>query len=604
MSNSNKFASPKALRRPNTPPAVLRVMLVRCNGQAGAKLGVCLSRLKKPALDVEQVASVDDARRALTQHDYDVILLCADATLQGSTVALRHLQDCAADTPIVAITQNDETEFSEQMLSLGAQDCVALATLADEDFLRRILRYAAARKAAQRQIAHLRNFDSLTGLLNRDSLRDTLQRLVAKAAAEQSLVAVLMLNLDRFKLVNETLGPSRGDKLLQEVSSRLRSCLAESDILARYNGDEFVAVSTAVGSPQETTLIAQKLLNALSRPVVIEGHEVYVTGSVGITVFPGDGEDSDVLLSNADAAVSRAKDLGRNHYQFYTLDMNAKTNRRLSLESELRRALDRGEFVLHYQPQFDLSQRRIAGFEALVRWEHPQLGLIPPNDFIPLAEETGLIAPLGEWVLGEACAQAKVWHAAGHRDLRMSVNLSSRQFFQENVLETVTRTLDKTHLPPGCLELELTESAVMQDPDEATVTLCLLSNMGIRIAIDDFGTGHSSLNHLKRFPIDCLKIDRSFVTDVTVNTEDAAIVQAIIAMAHSLKLDVVAEGVETIEQLRFLESYNCDMIQGYLVSRPLTAEQITRTFLPDAGSRPEILPFGLAAAGALQSRGG
>jgi diguanylate cyclase (GGDEF)-like protein len=602
MSSSNKSVLPKALRR-NTPAAGARVLLVSDNAQEGAKLGASLRRLEKPLLDVEHVTNVDEAKHAVERQDYDLILMCAEATMQGSTVALQHLQDGASDTPIVVIAQNDEAEFSEQMLSLGALDCVTLAALADQDLLRRVLRHAAARKAAQRQIARLQNFDSLTDLLNRDSLRDTLRRLVAKAAAEQSLVAVLMLNLDRFKLVNETLGPSRGDKLLQEVSNRLRACLADSDILARYNGDEFVAVSTGVGSPQEATLIAQKLLNALSRPMVIEGHEVYVTGSIGITVFPGDGEDSDVLLSNADAAVSRAKDLGRNHYQFYTLDMNAKTNRRLSLESELRRALDRGEFVLHYQPQFDLSQRRIAGFEALVRWEHPQLGLIPPNDFIPLAEETGLIAPLGEWVLGEACAQAKQWQAAGHRDLRMSVNLSSRQFFQENVLETVTRTLEKTNLAPASLELELTESAVMQDPDEATVTLCLLSNMGVRIAIDDFGTGHSSLNHLKRFPIDCLKIDRSFVTDVTVNTEDAAIVQAIIAMAHSLKLDVVAEGVETIEQLRFLEGYKCDMIQGYLVSRPLTAEQIGRTFLPNAGSRPEILPFGLAAAGALQSRG-
>lgn len=602
MSNLNKFFLPKALR-PSTPPAALRVLLLRDNAQDDAKLATCLNRLEKPVLDVEQVEGIDEAKHALDRRDYDLILMCAGATVQGSMVTLQHLLDCAADTPIVVITQNDETEFSEQMLSLGAQDCTTRAVLADADSLRRVLRYAAARRAAQRQIARLQNFDSLTNLLNRDSLRDALRRLVAKAAAERSLVAVLMLNLDRFKLVNETLGPSRGDKLLQEVSSRLRSCLTDTDILARYNGDEFVAVSTGLGSAPEATLVAQKLLNALSRPVVIEGHEVYVTGSIGITVFPGDGEDSDVLLSNADAAVSRAKDLGRNHYQFYTLDMNAKTNRRLSLESELRRALDRGEFVLHYQPQFDLSQRRITGFEALARWEHPQLGLIPPNDFIPLAEETGLIAPLGEWVLGEACAQAKTWQAAGHRDLRMSVNISSRQFFQENVLETVTRTLEKTHLAPNGLELELTESAVMQDPDEATVTLCLLSNMGIRIAIDDFGTGHSSLNHLKRFPIDCLKIDRSFVTDVTVNTEDAAIVQAIIAMAHSLKLDVVAEGVETIEQLRFLESYKCDMIQGYLVSRPLTAEQIGRTFLPNAGNRPEILPFGLAAASALQSRG-
>jgi diguanylate cyclase (GGDEF)-like protein len=487
------------------------------------------------------------------------------------------------------------------MIEHGALDCLVMSDT-DDSALRRVLRYSADRKRTRQHIAWLKNFDTLTELPNRELLRTHLRDAIARSKGDNRLFAVLMLNLDRFKLVNETLGPSRGDRLLQEVSARLRSCLPESDLLARHNGDEFVVVSNGLSTAQDATFVAQKMLNALSRPVMIEGHEVYVTGSIGISVFPGDGEDSDVLISNADAAVSRAKEMGRNHFHFYTMDMNAKTTRRLSLESELRRALDRGEFVLHYQPQFDLAGRRITGFEALARWQHPDLGLVPPNDFIPLAEETGLIAPLGDWVLREACTQAKVWHASGHRDLRMAVNLSSRQFFQENVLETVTRALDKTRLPPGCLELELTESCVMQNPDEATVTLCLLNNMGIRIAIDDFGTGHSSLNHLKRFPIDCLKIDRSFISDVTVNPEDGAIVQAIIAMAHGLKLNVVAEGVETIEQLRFLESFGCDMIQGYLVSRPLTAEQITRTFLPQSGARPEILPFGLAAAGGLQSR--
>jgi diguanylate cyclase (GGDEF)-like protein len=580
----------------------LRVLLVHSEAQAATDALRSLSRMKNPACRTRHVTSLSDAISALGKDDYTVVLLGAAATLQENMANVDRLTQSATETPVVMLSDSEDEIFAAEMIEHGALDCLVMAETS-ANTLRRVLRYAEETRRTRRHIARLKNYDALTELPNRELLRAYLDEAVAQAKADNRLLAVLMLNLDRFKLVNETLGPSRGDRLLQEVGSRLRACLPESDFLARHNGDEFVAVSQGLSTAQDATLIAQKMLNALSRPVMIEGHEVYVTGSIGISIYPPDGEDSEILISNADAAVTRAKESGRNHYQFYTLDMNAKTTRRLSLESELRRALERGEFLLHYQPQFDLAQRRITGFEALARWQHPDLGLVPPNDFIPLAEETGLIAPLGEWVLREACAQAKIWHTNGHRDLRMAVNLSSRQFFQENVLETVTRALDKTHLPPGCLELELTESCVMQNPDEATVTLCLLNNMGIRIAIDDFGTGHSSLNHLKRFPIDCLKIDRSFVHDVTLNPEDGAIVQAIIAMAHGLKLTVVAEGVETIEQLRFLESFNCDMIQGYLVSRPLTADQITRTFLPQSGQRPEILPFGLAAAGGLQSRG-
>lgn len=580
--------------------ADVRVLVVHDETTAAVEATQRLSRLKHPTCQPHHVASPSEAVAALSQADYTVVLLRAAANLQDNFDHLDRLTAAASDTPIILLSDNEDDVFTAEVTEHGALDCLVMAETNDPA-LRRTLRYADEIKRTRRHVERLKHYDPLTELPNRELLRAHLDTVVARAKAENRLVAVLMLNLDRFKLVNETLGPSRGDLLLQEVATRLRSCLPQSDFLARHSGDEFVAVSQGISSAEDATLIAQKMLNALSRPVVIEGHEVYVTGSIGISVFPPDGDESEVLISNADAAVSRAKETGRNHFQFYTLDMNAKTSRRLSLETELRRALERGEFLLHYQPQFDMAERRIIGFEALVRWQHPQLGLVPPNDFIPLAEETGLIAPLGDWVLREACTQAKAWHSAGHRDLRMAVNLSSRQFFQENVLETVTRALEKTGLPAHCLELELTESCVMQNPDEATVTLCLLNNMGIRIAIDDFGTGHSSLNHLKRFPIDSLKIDRSFVRDVTLNPEDGAIVQAIIAMAHGLKPSVVAEGVETVEQLRFLESFSCDMVQGYLVSRPLPADQITRTFLPQNGQRPEILPFGLAAA--KQTRG-
>lgn len=579
----------------------LRVLLVHNSSHGADHILQRLTQLHHRPCLIKSWTHTAEAAASLATEDYTLIFLVAAASLQETFRQFDRLADCAADTPVVVLCQSGDESFIQEIIEHGATDCLEVSSI-DDQTLRRVVRFAETSKRTQQHIAWLKNFDAVTELPNRDRLRAHLSEAIVRARHNDSLFSVLMLNLDRFKLINETLGQSRGDLLLQEIGTRLRSSLPTSDLLARHNGDEFVVVSHGLSVPEDATLIAQKMLNALSRPIMIEGHEVFITGSIGISVFPGDGADADVLISNADAAVSRAKDMGRNHFQFYTMDMDAKTTRRLSLESELRRALDRGEFLLHYQPQFDLAGQRITGFEALVRWQHPKLGLVPPNDFIPLAEETGLIAPLGEWVLQEACAQAVTWHANGHPNLRIAVNLSSRQFFQENVLDTVTRALNKTHLPPGCLELELTESCVMMNPDEAITTLRQIRDMGIRLAIDDFGTGHSSLNHLKRFPVDCLKIDRSFVNDVTANSEDGAIVQAIIAMAHSLKLQVVAEGVETIEQLRLLESYNCDMIQGYLLSRPLTAEQITLTFLPRIGQSPDVLPFGLAAAGRSPTR--
>ena len=581
--------------------ADMHVLLVHPDVQEAELAQRHLMSLQRPACLVHYVATLDEAAATLDQKDYSLILMSAASSLRENFSQLDRLADCAPDTPIIILHQATDEVFADEIIEHGAMDCLVMSDT-DDNMLRRALRYAANTKYLRQHIAKLENFDALTELPNRDQLRAYLAKAISNAKSDDQIFAVLMMNLDRFKLVNETLGPNRGDRLLQEISTRLRDCLLESDLLARGHGDEFIAVAKGLSAAQDATLVAQKMLNALGRPILIEGHDVYVTGSIGISIFPGDGTDPEVLISNADAAVTRAKGIGRNSFQFYAMDLDAKTSQRLSLESELRRALNRGEFLLHYQPKFDLAARRVTGFEALVRWQHPERGMIPPNDFIPMAEETGMIAQLGEWVLRTACTQAKIWHDNGHPDLHMAVNLSSRQFFQENVLYTVTRALNDTLLPPSCLELELTESCVMQNPDEAVATLRQLHDMGIRIAIDDFGTGHSSLNNLKRFPIDSLKIDRSFISDVINNPEDGAIVQAIIAMAHGLSLKVVAEGVETLEQLRYLEFYTCDVIQGYLLSRPITADQVTKTFLPATGVSPDILPFGLAAAGGAPSR--
>jgi EAL domain-containing protein (putative c-di-GMP-specific phosphodiesterase class I) len=344
-------------------------------------------------------------------------------------------------------------------------------------------------------------------------------------------------------------------------------------------GDEFVVVLNGINGAQDAAKVANKIIDVLSKPIVIDGHEVFVTTSIGISLFPSDGMDKNALITNADVAMYRAKEEGRNHFQFYTFGMNATTVEQLTLENDLRRAIERDELLLHYQPQISLPDRGVVGVEALVRWQHPELGLVPPARFIPIAEETGLIAPIGQWVLKTACAQARAWQDAGAPPIEMSVNMSSRQFHQENMLETVTNALQQSGLDAKQLTLEITESSLMQKPDDAVVTLCLLHNMGVGIAIDDFGTGYSSLGHLKRFPLQALKIDRAFINDVTKKPEDAAIVRAILAMAHSLSLKVVAEGVETEEQLEFLNQAGCDEIQGFLISKPVTAEEISETFI-------------------------
>jgi diguanylate cyclase (GGDEF)-like protein len=390
------------------------------------------------------------------------------------------------------------------------------------------------------------------------------------------MVALLLLDLDRFKLVNDTLGHAFGDKLLCNVAEQVQTCIRESDTLARLGGDEFVVVLTGVKGSQDAAKVANKITRQLSRPIVIEGHEAFVTAYIGISLFPNDGLDKNTLITNADVAMYRAKEEGRNHFQFYTFGMNATTVERLSLENDLRRALERDELVLLYQPQMNCSTGEVVGFEALVRWQHAELGLVPPARFIPIAEENGLIVPIGEWVLREACRQNKAWIDAGGKPMVVSVNLSSRQFHQESMLKTVTDTLELTKLDAKYLSLEITESSLMHDPDDAVVTLCLLHNMGVAISIDDFGTGYSSLG------LDYLQIDRAFVKDITENREDAAIVQAILAMAHSLRLKVVAEGVETEKQLQFLRQIGCDEVQGYFLAKPLPASAFAEQFAKPA----------------------
>jgi diguanylate cyclase (GGDEF)-like protein/PAS domain S-box-containing protein len=432
------------------------------------------------------------------------------------------------------------------------------------------------RKAAEERMVYIAQHDFLTGLPNRMMLHDRLTQAIAHAEREQRKVAVMFLDLDRFKAINDTLGHLTGDKLLQLVAGRISSVARTSDTVSRLGGDEFAIMLPYIENTDDIAMIALKLLASIAGPCVVDGNEIEVTTSIGISVFPEDGTDSESLIAHADAAMYQAKGNGRNNYQFFTREMNRRTLERILIKNKLSHALERNELFLLYQPQVDLQSGRIIGAEALVRWDNPLYGKVLPAQFIPIAEENGLIPPIGEWVLREACRQNQEWRKLGLMKITMAVNLSSVQFRQKNLGEIIKAILHESGLAPSGLELEITESVVMQDAEAAILLLEDMKAMGLKLSVDDFGTGYSSLNYLKRFPIDKFKIDQSFVCDLTTDTDDAVIVSTIISMAHSLKLKVIAEGVETAEQLAFLKQQGCDEMQGYYFSQPLSAEEFTK----------------------------
>lgn len=437
---------------------------------------------------------------------------------------------------------------------------------------------ALERKQAAETIRHLAYHDSLTSLPNRMLFRDRFLHALALAHRKKEMLAMLFLDLDRFKKINDTLGHAAGDRLLQAVAERLKKTLREGDTIARLGGDEFMILLSGVKAVEDAAKVAEKILYAIRPSFMIDGHELHITTSIGISLYPYDGQDTDTLVKNADIALYRAKEYGRNNYQLYTAAMNARAFEQLALENSLRRALEREELFLMYQPLIDLKTRTISGLEALVRWQSPNGQIHPPDTFIPLAEDTGLIVPMGEWIFNTACRQIKLWQSQGLEIYPVAVNLSARQFQQQNLIGEISKALEEHQVEPQYLAIELTESTILKNADLAIDTLREFKLMGIQISIDDFGTGYSSLSYLKRFPVDALKIDRSFVNDCIENADDAAIVSAIISMAHSLKLQVVAEGVETGSQLEFLRTQNCDKMQGYLISPPMAASQFA-TFL-------------------------
>ena len=472
--------------------------------------------------------------------------------------------------PIIVLTGNDDNNLALAAVKRGAQDYLVKGRL-DRELLLRSMQYAIERKRYQLQLEHQANYDALTGLPNRTLLNDRLRQSVYGQRLRRA-VAVVVIDLDHFKFVNNSLGHATGDRLLKAMAGRLRGMLRDGDTVARLGGDEFVLILNDQSSEEVIYRAMQRIADELARPLEIDGKELVVTCSAGISLYPQDGPDVETLLKNADAAMYRAKEHGRNNFRFFTAEMNERVNERLALESALRRALERRELVLHYQSRVDLATGAISGAEALLRWLHPEWGLVRPARFVPLAEETGLIVPIGEFVLLEACRQTRAWIDAGLAPGLTSVNLSARQFREEGLVRKVSRLLEETGLDPARLELELTESTVMHDVDVAIATLQGLKSLGISLSVDDFGTGYSSLAYLENLPIDKLKIDRSFVRDIVAGAdpgEEGVLAQAIISLGHNLGLHVVAEGVETDAQVRFLRKYKCDEVQGFFYGEPV-----------------------------------
>jgi diguanylate cyclase (GGDEF)-like protein/PAS domain S-box-containing protein len=510
--------------------------------------------------------------------------LAGRAWQADQSVAVRGIDDadagCAAPGNPASFECGIAFPIRSGETTLGVVECFGGELGWAEDLLPHLLTSVSAqigqylqRKQAEQALRYMAAHDSLTELPNRSLLHQTLRHAVSRHARHGAGLAVMFIDLDRFKMVNDTVGHSAGDRLLQECARRLTECLRSSDIVARLGGDEFAVVIEQFSALNYVSTVAQKILLALNKPFFIDGQEFLLAASIGISTFPEDGVDAETLLKNADVAMYRAKSEG-NAYYYYSSQLNAHNLARFTLETELRHAIARDELMLYFQPKLNLRSGRVTGVESLLRWRHPKLGMVSPVDFIPIAEETGLIIEIGQWVLKQACLQARQWQLHGYSWLRIAVNLSARQFAHKHLLHDISSMLVETGLAPESLELEITESVVMDNPEQAIKVLDELRAMGIHLSIDDFGTGYSSLAYLRKLPVDCVKIDRSFIKDIPFEADDMAISKSIISLGHSLRLMVVAEGVENEEQLRFMQEQGCDEIQGYVFSKPLPAREV------------------------------
>ncbi len=538
--------------------------------------------------------SAEEALAALANTTFDLVISDIDMGGMSGLELVPRVHSLSPDTVVVMVSGNQDIEFAIKALRVGAFDYITkpIDLRHVEASVERALNHCNLLKEKRRykeqietllqqrtaQVDWLAYYDTVTRLPNRALFEDRVEQAVAIAKATGQSLGVLFISLDQFKKVNDSLGHGPGDVLLREFAERLKSCISKSDTVARFGNDEFALVRTQIDGTKDVIETIASLSQVLKFSFDLPGHELFATASVGVSLFPVDGEDCQTLLKNAGAALYKAKRSGGANYQFFTADMHELAASRLALESNLRRAIHNEEFLLHYQPRVSVDSLAITGVEALVRWQHPQLGLVSPSEFIPLAEDTGLIVPIGEWVLRAACLQGRRWIDEGFAPIPIAVNISARQFHDRDLSQTVIRILEETGLSPKYLELELTESSIMQNAEFAASMLNRLKSMGVSISIDDFGTGFSSLASLKRLPIDALKIDQSFVREANSDPDDAALVMAIITLGHNLRLKVIAEGVETEDQLRFLQLLRCDEIQGFLYSKPVPADTLATLF--------------------------
>lgn len=555
--------------------------------------------------DCTTVSSAEDALAILDSIGFDLVISDINmGEISGLDLVPRVLER-SPDTVVVMISGQQTIDFAIEAMRAGAFDYITKPldlrhvitavgrALAHHELLEQKRRYEnhleELVKERTAEVQHLAYHDQLTSLPNRVLFADRCAQALAIAQGKQNLVGVMLVSLDRFKKVTESLGHAAGDVMLTEAAARLQACVTEGDTVARFDGDEFALLLTQINETGDLAEIAIGVNGAFKPPFNLGGQEVYVTASIGISLFPFNGPDSSTILRNVVAALYRAKQQGGNNYQFYAADMNALALKRLELETGMRRAIEKGEFVTYYQPVVNLASSAIVGFEALVRWQHPELGLLAPGKFIGLAEDTGLILEISDFVMRAACTQTRAWQDQGLSRLRIAVNLSARHFQQRDFLDHLVDILGETRLDPTCLELELTETTIMENTDAAVSVLSQLRRLGVRVAIDDFGTGYSSLSYLKRLPIDTVKLDRSFVMGATTDPDDAALIMAIVTLAHSLRLKVIAEGVETEEQVVFLRLLKCDEAQGFIFGKPMPPEAFKSSMALDPQRKLDVL---------------